>query len=364
MAVYARPDEDITVTVWTDQAAGTTNLWNAVDETSVSESDYVTATMTGVDPYEDQVGNTNNYTTPLGTACKYREIAPGGNTDHYHRFLIFTPNSLTLATPTPQVIYFHGATATERQVLTSTGPNNMLNSWLDRGWSVASLRLGTTVNPDGTDENDGKWGNALMRDGVSDILAWLAARFAQHANGWLFYGFSAGGVNGINAAMEAKDDGYDVAALAMCDPATNLAWCYDVNYESSIPHTQSGASAAIRSQIIGAYSISTNGGTGGGRPYSGTPPDAEWTSKVDTDRNGHDPQRVALSELPSVPIYLSASTGDTLIEKDRNTDYFYTRLLAAAWAPEIVNISYGGAHGATAHFLPTETNEFYDRALT
>lgn len=41
MAQTARPDSDGTITGWTDQAGGTTNLYATLDETTPSDADYV-----------------------------------------------------------------------------------------------------------------------------------------------------------------------------------------------------------------------------------------------------------------------------------------------------------------------------------
>ena len=38
---FLRPDSDNLTTGWTDQAAGTTNLYQTIDETSASDADYV-----------------------------------------------------------------------------------------------------------------------------------------------------------------------------------------------------------------------------------------------------------------------------------------------------------------------------------
>lgn len=315
-----------------------------------------------VAPLADQSGTPTVYFTEAGTACTYRAVYPGGTQDHYHYLLLFMPDSLNRGIATPMVGYLHGATATERQVFTNAGASGMLDSWLDAGWSVIVWRLGTTVNPDGSDENDGKWGNTLMRAAFADTYAWIGQNFVLPAQGLCLYGVSAGGTNGMNAVMEAATQSFAVAAFAMIDPAVNLRWCYDKNYESAIPHTQSGASSAIRSQIIAAYGLSTNGGTGGGRPYAGTPADAEWTAKVDTPDDGHDPCQVDLAYVPDIPIYLLASASDALISKAKNADVLFGRL-DPSWTSELTYEVVGGTHGADSHFDPGAQNAFFGRAL-
>jgi hypothetical protein len=41
MAQFARPSADTVRTAWTDQAAGTTNIYTTIDEVSFSDADYI-----------------------------------------------------------------------------------------------------------------------------------------------------------------------------------------------------------------------------------------------------------------------------------------------------------------------------------
>lgn len=40
-----RPDGDVTRVGWVDEGAGTTNLWDGLDETTTSDADYITVTL-------------------------------------------------------------------------------------------------------------------------------------------------------------------------------------------------------------------------------------------------------------------------------------------------------------------------------
>lgn len=368
MATYARPTSDTATGVWLTQSGSTSSLYAQIDETTHSESDYAECSLAGPTGIPDQAGNVITYTTPLGTACTYRGVWTGGVQDDYHYALLFLPDTYVRSAGSPMVWYFHGATANEMQVLPAStsadmGPNDMLNSWLDAGWAVMSFRLGTSgVIDRDHDNNDGKWGNTLVRQACVDAYAWVQSVFTVHPNGLLFYGFSAGGTNSVNALLGCQAAGKEVAALAICDPATNVRAAYDKNYLSSIPHTQSGMTANVRSQIIAAYSIPLL--AGGARPYAGTPASAEWIAQVDTPDGGHDPQQVTLSSLPQLPVSIVASSADTTVSKALHADMFNARLAAYPWTAELTYTQLtSGNHGARAHFQATETKQFFDRAL-
>lgn len=47
MAQFARPDNDDSIGVYTDEGAGTTNIFQSIDETSFSDSDFILAVVGG-----------------------------------------------------------------------------------------------------------------------------------------------------------------------------------------------------------------------------------------------------------------------------------------------------------------------------
>lgn len=308
------------------------------------------------DVLDGQVGAAVLYTSTNGSRAWQRLIqtTPG---DDYRTIMVWTPEYLDAEAPTPHVAYFHGATANEQQLLIPG--NKLLGPWLDLGWSVSSWRLGTTgvVSPT-VDNNDGKWGNAGIRNAAPDLFDWIDAHLTLPAQGALFFGTSAGGTNAFSTAVAARTAGWPVAAICVVDGAFNLAWCYDKNYEQPIPHVQAGASANIRSQIIAAFNL-----PGPVRPYSGTPPEPGWVDNVDA--GGYDFGRVANlgAVLPMCPISMSASTRDTLIRKAPNTDLIASKLAAVPWTEEVELIVTGNSHASSNHFVPTAINAFFQRAL-
>jgi len=53
MAQFARPSADTVRTAWTDQAAGTTNIYATIDEVTASDADYIkTPTQPGANEFE------------------------------------------------------------------------------------------------------------------------------------------------------------------------------------------------------------------------------------------------------------------------------------------------------------------------
>lgn len=283
-----------------------------------------------------------------------------GEADDYHFALLFTPNGMDRTTPRPFVFYFHGATATETQVLDGlpdSGATSLLNSWLDAGWCCMSFRLGTTVNEDGTDNNDGKWGNEPMRQGIVDALAWLDDNgFHQPAQGTLFFGFSAGGTNSVNALMEVVDAaGRAVAAVALVDPAVWLRNMYSpANFH--LGPAPFGSTSAIHNQIKAAYSL-----------LGTTVTDPTWAANVDGSDGGHDVCAVDLARIPFVPFYVSGSYADTTVQRESNMDNLVARLQSVGWGtsgfPDLFTFTYGGNHGASNHFRVADTLAFYERAL-
>jgi fermentation-respiration switch protein FrsA (DUF1100 family) len=276
-------------------------------------------------------------------------VAPGSVAADYRTFQLFTPDDFDRGVRTPVVLYFHGSTANDFQVVQNTsnqGANKVLNAWLHKGWAVLSLRLGTTgvVNAL-TDNNDSKWGNADMRAGVMDVFDWLDAHFTIPTQGPCLYTASAGGIMGLNVLMQAAAESRPVAALAMVDPVTSMRWGW----------SGAGRPLTLKNKIAAAYSMAGSTVVG----------DATWTATIDTDSGGHDPHVVDTDQFDATPIYVGASDADAVVRKDLNADLFVALLTADGWGadPELVYTEYAGSHNANAHFRPEETDPFFERAL-
>ena len=314
-----------------------------------------------------QVGSATSYVTPEGTQAYQRSVyLDDAVQDDSTAAMVWLPGNPTFAVEqTPWVVYFHGATANEQQLLIT---GNLLNPWLDLGWAVLSLRLGTTgvVSPT-VDNNDGKWGNNWMRDGAQFADTWIEQFATLPERGLLLYASSAGGTNSLNTVLEwtyrRGVDHVPVAGLVAVDPALNLRYSYDKGGIgiTGTPGTN-GSSGNIRGQIKAAYEIPNNTQSG----------ESAWTTRVDDPRNGHDiAEMIDVADIGSFPILLSASSDDSLIKKSKNTDLFAPRLLAdGRWTTtgetnklELLLITTGGAHGASNHFDPDVHNPFLQRCL-
>ena len=46
MTQYARPDSDTSIGDWADNSSGTSIIYQAIDESSASDSDYIEAVLT------------------------------------------------------------------------------------------------------------------------------------------------------------------------------------------------------------------------------------------------------------------------------------------------------------------------------
>ena len=315
-----------------------------------------------------QVGSASSYLTPAGTQAWQRSVFLDTVVqDDTTAAMVWLPGEPAFPVEgTPWVVYLHGATANEQQLLIdNNGLDAMLDSWLDHGWAVVSLRLGTTgVTGPTTDNNDGKWGNNACRDGAQFVDSWIRQFASLPTRGLLLYGMSAGGTNACNLILEwvyrRGVGSVPVAALAMVDPCLNLRYSYDRGGDG-ITGTAgvNGSNANIRSQIKAAYQVPNN-------VQSGT---ATWVGLVDDPRNGHDTaEMIDLADFPAVPVMMSASPGDTLIKKVFNTDLFAARLQAdGRWSGpsglELLLITTSGNHGIKGHFVPATHNAFFERAL-
>lgn len=359
MAVFARPDSDLSGGSWRTPGGSSGPLYAELDEVSHSEADYGALNMSG-----GPAGITYQYTqtfpfeTLTGTDCTYRWCYAGGVADDYHAVLVLMPDTIDRA-DCQVVNWFHGVTGNEQQVIqnlnSGSGADALVQSWLDAGYAICSWRYGITgVSGPTADNNDGKWSNTHCRAAWETGFQWLEQTFTT-PSGFLFCGVSAGGQAAINAAMSCQDASVAVAAIAMIDPCTNLRWAYNQNYETDVTSNSGGLD---RTKIINAFDIQNHSGTGR-KPYV---TEAEWTDPVDVADGGHDPQQIDLAQLPTVPFYMLASTADTTVDIAKNADYWAVRL--AAWTEEVTfsRVSSGG-HNNASHFRPTEINPFYDRAL-
>lgn len=83
MAQFARPSADTVRTGWTDQAAGTTNIYTTIDESVASDADYIkTATPPGTNEFETLLTTVTDPLSNTGHVMRWRrrkQPASGSN---------------------------------------------------------------------------------------------------------------------------------------------------------------------------------------------------------------------------------------------------------------------------------------------
>lgn len=74
MAQFARPDADTDRGAWTTHTGGTTNLWDTINETVASDSDYVQSSASPADPdiLKVTLSNVTDPTSSTGHIVRYR----------------------------------------------------------------------------------------------------------------------------------------------------------------------------------------------------------------------------------------------------------------------------------------------------
>lgn len=291
--------------------------------------------------FPGQVGAATSYTTAKGTACWALNVYAGTGADlndNYHYTKVLVPQSLDVTVATPTVLVVHGATALEDCITRGGGVTMLAQSWLDLGWAVIATREGSTVTATGNGAN-GKWGNEPSRKGMADAWRWVRTAWTPDPHGFLVFGFSMGGLGGLNFAAEARRQRLPIAAVYGVDSATNLADC-------------SVRNVAFHKQIKAAYALPN---------YQAG--DANWSTKVDVADGGHDPNKFVAGLMP-FPLRLAASPNDTTVKITFNTTMFYNLLRAAGWGAELSVLTYSGGHCAAKHFLPKDVNPFFLRALS
>lgn len=322
-------------------------------------SGYLTAgdTLQGQSSYNGTISTLN------GTVAQDRSIYADveGSQDHYNYLRLFTPNDMDIAVPRPITLYMHGSSAWETQPIPDSpspshhaGPPRIFDACLDAGHIFATLRLGTDVN-DGNPEGSGygKWGNNPCRVGMRQVMEWFTEHFNLLPEGFFFFGVSAGGTFSMNALMEAKSNGYDVAGISCIDPALWMrnmvnpepshGGYHDLDPYNGLYKPTSGtvvgpandwymtSSSSLRARISAAYDIDPENAVYVEPPGTTT----GWTANIDTDMGGHDPCEVAVStHYLDVPILLFSSWHDTTCCPKDNALKLQARFLAAGFTSE------------------------------
>lgn len=83
MPQYARPSTDASIGTYTDQAAGTTNIWDTINEAVASDTDYIrSVTDPSNAPYVTKLTSVTDPVSSSGHTIRARmgtDVASGGN---------------------------------------------------------------------------------------------------------------------------------------------------------------------------------------------------------------------------------------------------------------------------------------------
>lgn len=259
--------------------------------------------------YPDETGRLSK-TTPAATAYLDVAINPAG----VGPSRVFIPAVLNDGAPAVLVVFCHGAGGDETQVLTG-GPGDTLAKAVDNGWLVVSSLGGGTA----------AWGNDAAQDSYVGLVDWVRGIWA--VTDVILWGGSMGALTAALLAVSGRVE--DVRCLVGIDGAMSLQAFYDFT-----PH-----------QINTAYDISNVSVPP--RPYS-------------TQTAGHDPCLRDASDYAGLPIFLSASTGDTVTPKVDHSDPFYTLVDPVT---DVTYLTGSGVHFAPDNFMPAQVISFMAESI-
>lgn len=258
--------------------------------------------------YPDETGRSTGTTTG-GTTFTEVNINPASAGPSK----VFIPAGTADGQAITLVLFAHGAGGDETQV-SAGGPLATRDGIINKGWVLASSLGGGTA----------AWGNDAALDSYVAVIDWARARWSvQHV---ILWGASMGGLTAALLAVSGRVS--DVRCLVSIDGALSLRAFYDFT-----PH-----------QINTAYDVYTPEG----RTYA-------------LQTAGHDPCLRPSSDYANLPIFLSASTGDTMTPKVDHSDPFF------ALVDPVTDVTYltgSSGHFSAANFMPTEALAFMTASLS
>lgn len=139
-----RATSDVTLNTWVDQSAGTTNIYQSIDEAIASDADYVTGDNNTNDSYEFHIGDPSDPLSPSGhvISYRYRKDASGGNARNLTVALV--QNTTVIASNLHESI---SETWTDGTFTLTSTEANSISDYTDLRIRVAAS--GTTGGPGG-----------------------------------------------------------------------------------------------------------------------------------------------------------------------------------------------------------------------
>jgi alpha-beta hydrolase superfamily lysophospholipase len=227
---------------------------------------------------------------------------------------VSVPKTYDSRKPSPLVIYFHGAGATELQMFTDAG-QTVCQALNDAGYIVASSTGG------GTDT----WGNQTSLDAYAALYRYVRDRYS--IGPVLLFGNSMGGLISLLLLSQSVVPG--IAGWCGVYPSISLAGMF--------------ANPSFTAAIKTAYGINASG------------------SDYDTKTLSRDPMLLLPSAFRRVPMLMFASASDTTVPKSQHSDRFAARLSQTARSISVVTAT--GAHGDASHYQPTATVNFFNACI-
>lgn len=341
-----RPTADLaTVGTWRP-ATGDASVAAGMDESVADNAGGVSYLRSKLDPPrmigngESTAPNAWGLSAAHGVAGARRYSVTLGDSSgfDYEYALLYVPAAALAAPATarPCVVWLHGVTNTEQGLDNDPA---LMDDWLAEGWLVLSLRQGVTMNDDGTDENDGKFGNNATREACRDLDRWLR-RTPWTVDKVLLYGYSAGGIMTVNYLLESLRSPAFVVPVAgawLMNPLLSIRlWM-----------------VAHASKVRPAYGLGN----------TSTTASADYIANVDTDRGGHDPLLTSLAPgtMPSIPFHIRYDPGDTTVNQSQSAVPWNQRLTDAAWPHSHDTSTHSADHGGGTWVAGT--NAFFKACL-
>lgn len=221
-----------------------------------------------------------------------------GSTDAPTRdpYTILLPENHDPDTPTPLVMFFHGHGRSDKD----PGNSNTIDLLLDlpdQAGVIVAIGNGSGPN----------WGNDQGQADYSALHEFVIGQYAVSDTVFL-----AASMGGLPSLLLITEGSIPVAGWYGMYPVTNLAAQY---------------AASHTAEIEAAYGFSGSGGY------------AAATS-------GHDPNLLTGSTFASIPVRMSASPDDTLVDQDDNAIAFAALVNGSGGSASILTGS--GAHGAVS----------------
>ena len=195
------------------------------------------------------------------------------------------------------ILYCHGVSEDEDAIITDTKKNKTFGAFFNQGWGVITSLGGGDA-----------WGNQTSLDAYYDLITWAKTQYSF--TDIAIYAMSMGGLPGLQMFMQDTQ----FTKYIGIENCTNLDYLFNTG--------------GFKADIKIAYGFAL---------------DADYS----TATTGHDPMLLDGSLIGSRKMELVASESDLIVNKDNNTDLFFSTFDSVA---DITMVTATGNHGDISHF--------------